>query len=131
VPFGLILRLRVKKGMRPPRPASYSGVEQYDDKLYFVLKNVNGILAVYRVRNDGLLKRLQRWPGALEPLNWLGQRLRSRPQKKRNAEYALENAPSRPSRYGEEAAEQGVRMDEPIDTCFQFPPRIRRVIRRV
>jgi hypothetical protein len=27
-----------------------------------VLENVNGPLAVYRVRNDRTLKRLRRWP---------------------------------------------------------------------
>ena len=32
---------------------------------YVVLRNVNGILSVYRVRNDGKLKGLRRWPAAL------------------------------------------------------------------
>lgn len=33
---------------------------------YVVLENVSGILAVYRVRNDGKLKGLRRWPAQLE-----------------------------------------------------------------
>lgn len=33
---------------------------------YVVMRNVNGVLAVYRVRNDGMLKGLKRWPKALE-----------------------------------------------------------------
>jgi len=37
-----------------------------DRKLYAVLRNVKGVLAVYRVRNDGMLKRLKRWPAELE-----------------------------------------------------------------
>jgi hypothetical protein len=39
-----------------------SGVVEHNGKVYVVLENVNGILAVYRVRNDGMLKRLCRWP---------------------------------------------------------------------
>lgn len=33
---------------------------------YAVLVNVNGVLAVYRLRNDGRLKRLRRWPPEVE-----------------------------------------------------------------
>jgi hypothetical protein len=36
------------------------------DKSYVALRNVNGMLAVYRVRNNGALKRLKRWPAELE-----------------------------------------------------------------
>ena len=43
------------------QPAN-SGVVEHNGKAYVVLENVNGILAVYRVRNDGMLKRLRRWP---------------------------------------------------------------------
>jgi hypothetical protein len=32
---------------------------------YVVLSNANGILAAYRVRPDGILKRLKRWPPEL------------------------------------------------------------------
>ena len=49
------------------QPASSSGPVTHDGKQYVVLDNVNGVLAVYRLRNDGKLKRLRRWPAALEP----------------------------------------------------------------
>jgi hypothetical protein len=43
-----------------------SGHEEVDDKDYVVLRNGKGVLAVYRVRHDGMLKRLRRWPAELE-----------------------------------------------------------------
>jgi hypothetical protein len=48
------------------RPADNSGVEQSHGKYYVALRNVNGIMAVYRIRNDGVLKRLKRWPQEVE-----------------------------------------------------------------
>jgi len=42
-----------------------SGQARHGGKSYVVLRNVNGVLAVYRVRNDGMLKRLKRWPASL------------------------------------------------------------------
>jgi len=33
-----------------------------DGKRYVVLTNRHGILAVYRIRTDGILKGLKRWP---------------------------------------------------------------------
>lgn len=48
------------------QPSDVSGVQTVADKSYVVLRNVNGILSVYRVRNDGMLKRLKRWPKSLE-----------------------------------------------------------------
>lgn len=53
------------------QPANTSGVVEHEDKLYVVLHNVRGTLAVYRVRNDGALKRMRRWPSAVEA--WLDQ----------------------------------------------------------
>ena len=50
----------------PLEPSKDSGVETAGEKAYVVLRNVNGILAVYRVRNDGKLKALKRWPKELE-----------------------------------------------------------------
>jgi hypothetical protein len=44
------------------QPANDSGVETIDGKDYVVLRNVGGVLAVYRVRTSGALKRLRRWP---------------------------------------------------------------------
>lgn len=43
-----------------------SGETEHDGKLYVVLRNCNGVLAVYRVRPDGILKRLKRWPAEIE-----------------------------------------------------------------
>jgi hypothetical protein len=42
-----------------------SGQEEVGGKSYIVLRNCNGILAVYRIRNDDMLKRLRRWPAEL------------------------------------------------------------------
>jgi hypothetical protein len=49
-----------------PIPSNRSGVIEHKGKRYVVLENVNGILAVYRIRNNGALKRLRRWPAVLE-----------------------------------------------------------------
>ena len=43
-----------------------STMEQSAGKYYVVLRNTNGVMAVYRVRNDGVLKRLKRWPEEIE-----------------------------------------------------------------
>jgi hypothetical protein len=50
----------------PAQPSNSSCVEQIAGKQYVVLRNVNGVLAVYRVRNDGVLKRLKRWPAGVD-----------------------------------------------------------------
>lgn len=44
----------------PPR-----SISSYAGRSYVVLDNANGILAVYRIRDDGVLKRLRRWPPEL------------------------------------------------------------------
>lgn len=47
----------------PMQPAeALSGPESHNGKDYVVLRNNGDTLAVYRVRNNGLLKRLRRWP---------------------------------------------------------------------
>jgi hypothetical protein len=48
------------------QPDSASGPVEWQDKTYVVLFNVNGVLAVYRVRTSGALKRLVRWPKEIE-----------------------------------------------------------------
>lgn len=49
------------------QPASnLSGMRTVDGRRYVALRNINGTLAIYRVRNDGMLKRLKRWPAELE-----------------------------------------------------------------
>jgi hypothetical protein len=45
-----------------PQPAGGGDVVEHEGKLYVVLANVSGTLAVYRVRTSGQLKRLRRWP---------------------------------------------------------------------
>jgi hypothetical protein len=51
----------------PDQPeVSSSGLQIEGGRQYVVLRNINRILAVYRVRRDGMLKRLRRWPKALE-----------------------------------------------------------------
>jgi hypothetical protein len=48
------------------QPANYSDIHQHNGRDYVRLENVNGILAVYWVTNAGKLKRLERWPKALD-----------------------------------------------------------------
>jgi hypothetical protein len=48
----------------PPDPG-LSGVETYGGKTYVVLRNADGLMAVYRVRDDGTLKALRRVPAEL------------------------------------------------------------------
>jgi hypothetical protein len=45
---------------------SDSQVEWHNGKQYVVLRNVRGVLKVYRVRLDGMLKGLHRYPPAIE-----------------------------------------------------------------
>ena len=52
-------------GLDQPSSAG-SAVVQHDGKYYVMLHNAAGLMAVYRVRNDGVLKRLVRWPAALD-----------------------------------------------------------------
>jgi len=48
------------------QPANSSGVRTHQKKKYVVLENIRGILAVYRIKPDGYLKRLKRWPAEIE-----------------------------------------------------------------
>ena len=51
---------------RPLRPSAYrSGLARIRDQLYFILANSAGILAAFRIQEDGSLRRLQRYPGTL------------------------------------------------------------------
>ena len=47
------------------QPANDSQEMEVGGKTYVVLRNISGVLAVYRVRNDGVLKGLKRWPSAI------------------------------------------------------------------
>lgn len=53
------------EGLMQPAMA-LSGETKHGGLRYVVLRNTRGVLAVYRVRNDGMLKRLKRWPNDLE-----------------------------------------------------------------
>jgi hypothetical protein len=61
-------RSGAKAGVHLPQPARMDSGEYVspDGRYYVRLANVNGILAVYRVKPDGFLRRLKRWPKALE-----------------------------------------------------------------
>lgn len=41
-------------------------VAEVDGRRYVVMTNRNGILGVYRVRPDGILKGMKRWPKELD-----------------------------------------------------------------
>ncbi len=43
-----------------------SGVEQHNEKTYVVLRTGGKALAVYRLRNDGILRRMKRPPKSIE-----------------------------------------------------------------
>jgi hypothetical protein len=47
------------------QPAGDSGVIDLDGRRYVVLRNADRVLAVYRVRTSGVLKRLRRWPAGV------------------------------------------------------------------
>ncbi len=52
-------------GIDQPTPPQTHTLE---GKSYVVLTNVNGVLAVYRVKTDGVLKRLKRYPREFEDI---------------------------------------------------------------
>jgi hypothetical protein len=48
------------------QPSNSSGTVRHKGHQYVVLRHVRGVLAVYRIRNDGMLKRLRRWPAEID-----------------------------------------------------------------
>jgi hypothetical protein len=58
-------RRRAQGGGAIDAPGNTSGLRKIDGLPYIVLENVNGVLAVFRLRNDGILKSLRRWPAGL------------------------------------------------------------------
>ena len=52
--------------LRPQPNQTLSGEYEVNGKHYVLLANVNGVLAVYRIKPDGFLRRLRRWPRELE-----------------------------------------------------------------
>lgn len=63
--FSAYFRTAAADGAPDQPSAAESGIETHDGLTYVVLRNVRGVLACYRVRNDGKLKRLVRVPAAL------------------------------------------------------------------
>lgn len=49
-------------------PSRDSQVLEVNGRRYVALVNVRGIIAVYRVRPDGILKGLKRWPKELDQM---------------------------------------------------------------
>jgi hypothetical protein len=45
-----------------------SMLEEHNGKLYAVLRGGGTVYQVYRVRNDGMLKGLKRWPKEIDKL---------------------------------------------------------------
>ena len=51
---------------RPPQPSAYrSGLARIRDQFYFILAHSAGMLAVFRIQEDGSLRRLPHYPGTL------------------------------------------------------------------
>lgn len=63
--FAAHCRACARMGALADQPANTSHRCSLDGKEYVVLENANGVLRVYRVRNDGILKELKRWPKEL------------------------------------------------------------------
>jgi hypothetical protein len=55
-----------RRGDVADQPGYFSGPVEHQGKTYVVLANSQRILAVYRVRTSGQLKRLRRWPTEVE-----------------------------------------------------------------
>jgi hypothetical protein len=51
---------------QPMQPRNENGERIIDGRRYVVLRNVCSILAVYRVRNNGMLRAMKRWPAEIE-----------------------------------------------------------------
>ena len=64
--FAAYFRSAARQGTIAAQPANDSYLCERDGKQYVVLHNVNGVLAVYRVRTSGILKELRRWPKEIE-----------------------------------------------------------------
>lgn len=64
--FAAYFRSAAREGGAADQPASDSHLCELDGRQYVVLVNAGGVLAVYRVRTDGILKAMKRWPKELE-----------------------------------------------------------------
>ncbi len=59
-----------RNGASPDQPSNLSAVEAHAGHWYAVLRGGRGSgdapMAVYRLKNDGILRRLRRWPASIE-----------------------------------------------------------------
>ena len=63
--FAAHYRLAAARGGIYTQPGwDESCTEEHNGKRYVVLRNINGVLAVYRIRPNGALKGLKRYPRA-------------------------------------------------------------------
>jgi hypothetical protein len=60
--FAAHFRACARMGAIADQPANTSYLCEFQGKEYVVLENVRGVMRVYRVRTDGILKELRRWP---------------------------------------------------------------------
>ena len=51
------------------QPSTQSDVIDMDGRAYVRLANASGVLAIYRLGEDGQLRRLRRWPGIGSPMH--------------------------------------------------------------
>ena len=54
------------RGGEETTPSQHSGVVKQKGLTYVVLRNGNSVLAVYRVKNDGILRRMRRPPPTVQ-----------------------------------------------------------------
>lgn len=47
------------------QPGSESEVTDIGDRRYVVLRNINGVMAVYRLTTQGKLRIMRRWPAEI------------------------------------------------------------------
>ena len=45
-----------------------SGLEEWEGKRYVALRDQHGVITVYRIKPDGLLREMRRWPKILEDM---------------------------------------------------------------
>jgi len=50
----------------PDIPANDSYLCELAGRRYVILQNINGIMAVYRVKTNGILREMRRWPRELD-----------------------------------------------------------------
>lgn len=55
-----------KQGFVYQEPPTLSDTQKYKGKEYVVLRNVWGVLAVYRIRNNGILRHLSKYPSVFD-----------------------------------------------------------------